>query len=521
MTKTTNRAVPLALLTLGFAGIAVFVIATARGIGITTDSTAYIWAARSLSQSQGLSCGLSASGELLPMIHYPPLFPAILGILAYTGIDPLHGARWLNAFLFGANILLVGLVVWHHTRSRWISILGSFIMLTSTLMLGLHTVAKTEPLFFFFILLGWLLLAAHAANPNRTLLLLTSIVAGLAFLARFPGLALVATGIVSMMFWNKRPVRQRVADSAVFVAISCLPMALWLARNLQVSGQATTVQLAFHPVTLHHLDSGLTDISDWLLPASVPTKIRMIVFLVAIGALLGAGAVLWFRKRKLHESRSLREDLGDISCILAAFGLFYGLFVTAAISFGYADIPLNDRNLSPLFISGLLLVLCLGHRLLYSTEGLLVPKLGAAAIGIALAISYLVGEATWVAHTRKEGQGFTGRAWQQSEVVEAVRELPPDTPIFTNAVGAIYILTGKAAREVPAAVVLATGRPNPAYRSELADVEVELRNKGGALVYFRDEDNVPYPPSERELKGRLPLELLSSSRGGSVYTVAR
>jgi hypothetical protein len=32
-------------------------------------------------------------------------------MIGIFGIDPLNGARWLNAFMFGANILLVGLII--------------------------------------------------------------------------------------------------------------------------------------------------------------------------------------------------------------------------------------------------------------------------------------------------------------------------------------------------------------------------------------------------------------------------
>ena len=64
--------------------------------------------------------------------------------------DPLSAARWLNAVLFGANILLIGLILVQVTdNSFWLPVIGSFLVLTSGSMLTNHSMAWTEPLFIF------------------------------------------------------------------------------------------------------------------------------------------------------------------------------------------------------------------------------------------------------------------------------------------------------------------------------------------------------------------------------------
>lgn len=79
-----------------------------------------------------------------------PFFPMLLSLFEVSGIDPLDGVRWLNAFSFGANILLVGFLLHYFTKgSIYTSILSSLLMLTSTVMLR-----WLGPSFFYFLRLS-------------------------------------------------------------------------------------------------------------------------------------------------------------------------------------------------------------------------------------------------------------------------------------------------------------------------------------------------------------------------------
>ena len=148
--------VPLAILAL--IGIVILSLITRWGIGISPDSTIYIGSARNLLNGHGLSV-MSGDGQAIPLTHYPPLFPILLSILGKSGIVLPEVARWLNVCLFGANILLVGLVINRYTHgSIWVPAFGSFLMLTSVHMLHIHAMAWSEPMFIFFGILGLFLL---------------------------------------------------------------------------------------------------------------------------------------------------------------------------------------------------------------------------------------------------------------------------------------------------------------------------------------------------------------------------
>src|SRR5215831_8200316 len=154
------------ILFLGIMGMLTMLFATRAGIGLAVDSLHYIGASRSLLSGHGLS-RVSYQGELIPMVHWPPLFPILLALLGTLGINPFDGARWLNSFIFGANIVLVGIMIHKQVpRSVWPALFGSFLMLTSVNMLRTHSMALTEPAFIFFGFLGILLLAIYLENEK-------------------------------------------------------------------------------------------------------------------------------------------------------------------------------------------------------------------------------------------------------------------------------------------------------------------------------------------------------------------
>ena len=86
------------------AGVMLSLLSTSRyGVGLSSDSTEYISAARGLLAGQGYVCHDGS-----PYTGWPPLFPTLLAGIGLTGIDPTTAARFLNAFAFGgANASIV------------------------------------------------------------------------------------------------------------------------------------------------------------------------------------------------------------------------------------------------------------------------------------------------------------------------------------------------------------------------------------------------------------------------------
>src|SRR5437879_1284014 len=119
--------VPVSFLSL--LGIVMLLFSTRWGVGLSPDSVAYIAAARDLLNGHGYTT-----------ILWAPLFPMFVTAIGLFRVDPLVGARGLNAVLFAANIALVGIIVRRYTRGLPLpSFLAGFFMLTSADMLAIHS----------------------------------------------------------------------------------------------------------------------------------------------------------------------------------------------------------------------------------------------------------------------------------------------------------------------------------------------------------------------------------------------
>src|SRR5512138_2425133 len=96
-------------------GMVLILRATPNGLGLSDDSIGYIAGARSMAAGRGYREAYLASDG--PVTHFPPAFPSVLAFFGFLGIDPLHAARFVNAFLFGLNAALLGILAWRMTPS--------------------------------------------------------------------------------------------------------------------------------------------------------------------------------------------------------------------------------------------------------------------------------------------------------------------------------------------------------------------------------------------------------------------
>lgn len=514
------------IVALAVAGILVLLFVTVWGIGVSPDSTVYIGAARNLLRGQGLKALSGRSTELEPLTHYPPLYPLLLALAGFAGGEPLRAARWLNAFIFGINILLAGVAVGSYTRwSVRAAALASLLVLAAPDLLQIHSMAWTEPLFILFCLAGLLLLAAYLERGQRLLLMSSAVAVALGFMTRYVGVVLLATCVCGVLFLSAKNYRRRVLDAGLFALIACLPMGLWVMRNRYAAGGATDREFVFHPVSFHQLGSALSTISTWLLLGKVRTSLRATVFLLEIACLIILCILLWRKKsaRRANEMK-MKETLARLStlpALLAIFIIFYAGFFIITASFIDFDTVFDERALAPLHMLGIVLLICLAHRLFRSSEAGHLLYLWSVMLCLAFAGSYVVRGASWVRQKRDDGQGYTSRAWVESATIERIRGLPAGTHIFTNGHDAVYFLTGREAMFLPEKTVHGTGRANALYASELAHVREQLLDHNGVLVYFDGFPERAYLPSEDELRRDLNLRLASRETDGTIYQAAR
>jgi 4-amino-4-deoxy-L-arabinose transferase-like glycosyltransferase len=497
MDKKTAFALVLGLLAL--LGAWLLKISTPYGLGLIDDAISYVAAARALLAGQGFTRIWLASGYE-PITHWPPGFPAVMAAVSFFArIDPYRSARAINVIVFGANTALLGWLGWKMTRSRVAGIFLALLFLSNRTLLRLHAYALSEPLYLFVSLLAFLAFAAYFDKEKRRWLFLSGLFVGLAYLTRYAALSLLASLLVALFVL--RPVwRQRLRDTGIFLAGALPPIAAWMLRNQLVGGSATNRAVQWHPVTHENLMRGARTFFQFLLPLSelsapvidntfVLVLIPFLIFIPLLVWLLLRGGKYFFSPRK-----NKRPPVLAWVTALYIFGYLGSLLVSLTLF--DAATPLNDRILSPIYLALLILATALAawiwrkrgaHWLIFSVALIILSVSATAQYK-----NYL--------ELRETPQGFASWRWRESSVMAAIRELPPDTEIYTNQPPAVYFWTGRPAyplwdeqpsalREGDAAlaVFFPPQRGTPAFQAWFAEMTAGLQpvQKSGLGILYR------------------------------------
>jgi 4-amino-4-deoxy-L-arabinose transferase-like glycosyltransferase len=509
------------------AGIVLMLLATNLGIGVFPDSVTYFDAARNLAEGRGLVVISGTRFGLVPLTHYPPLYSLLLAPAAAFGVTLETAARWLNAILFGANILLVGVAIKFCVRdSVWLPVTGAFLTLTAPDVLAIHSVAMTEPLYLLLTLGGLLLLAGYRENGRRVFLLGAAIAISLSCLTRYVGVVGVGTGIVALLFFDdlKRegaPALQRpeylrkLIDVLIFTAIALGPIALWLIKSRLTAGSTADRQLSFHPIKFRQIVPAFSAAAQWLLLGKVRTDVRFAAFIIEVAVLLSLAAYMYVKRIPLP---SKRPGESRLPLLLSIFSIFYVVFLVLTISFVEIDNVLDTRSLLPIHFLLLVIVPWLAGSIYQR-----VPKKVRVILVILLlmlSVSYTWRSSLWFTAVRAEGQGYAGHAWRESPTIHRINSLPPGQLIYANGVDAIYYLTGRRALEIPAKIIHGTAQPNARYEAELQRMTNDLRANNGVVVYFNTLAERWFLPTENELKNGAPLIQSEVMPDGTLYKVS-
>jgi len=516
----------VAILVIALIGVLVMLRATGLGIGISPDSVIYLDAGRNLAQGRGLIAITGRSIESSPLTHYPPLYPASLALISKTGVTLETAARWLNAILFGTNIFLVGLALMFCARnSFWLPVLGAFLTLTAPDILASHSVALTEPLYVALTLGGVLLLASYLQNGGRRLLLMAAILIAASCLTRYVGLATIGAGAIALLILersNNKPgrfalsfrnesFRRRVVDALIFVAACCLSMAVLAIRNALKSGAASDRELVFHPVKSQQIVAAFSTMAQWLLVGKVRVDLRFIAFIIQILVMAGL-TIFVMSKRRAHQNDG-REAGSKLPHVLIIFIAAYLILWLVTMTFLEADDVLDSRSLLPVHFAALVLGLWL-TRQLYDRALKAGPiRISFLVLALLLAGSYTFRGARWLKLVKADGQGYASRSWRESPTMAEIRKLPAAIPVYTNAIDAVYYLSGRRALDLPPRIIRGTGRPNQQYENDVERMKTDIQAHNGVLVYFHAFPERWVLPSESELRSRLPFEVVTLSDG--------
>lgn len=481
---TLRLAQGAALGLLAVTGTFLILTATPEGLGLSDDAIAYIAGARSLLAGEGYREAWLESNQ--PVTHFPPGFSGTLALLGLvSGLDPLRGARFINAILFGVNAALLGLLGWRMTKSSLAGIALAALFIANDSLLRVHAAAMSEPLFLFFSLLAFLSFDLYFENRGRgeVWLIGAGVSSGLAYLTRYSGLALVAT-FLAALFLLHNTWRKRLTGAALFLA-GFVPWAVgWAVRNSLLGGTATNRSLAWHPPTMENIVLGVRTFAEFLVPILEWKRplIKMPFFFPSVLIILGAGLLVWLAWRAFTLASSVEGNKETLSFTNALYIFGYLAAVLFSLSLFDASTPLKVRILAPIYLPLLLLLVGAGVWL-WNRRGRVWRGLVLTLAVFLLSVS-AVSQARAVAELARGGTGYASFQWYDSEVMAAIRQLPPDVDIYTNEPGAVYLYTGRGAHVLPNDYDPVTAQARPGYLEGVARLQKEILEGRAVLAIF-------------------------------------
>jgi 4-amino-4-deoxy-L-arabinose transferase-like glycosyltransferase len=372
-------------------------------------------------------------------------------------------------------------------------------------MLQIHVVAMSEPLFIFLSLLSFWMFDLYFELPPSSVgrgiagewwwLAACGAFAGLAYLTRYAGLALVATFIVAI-FILRSTWRKRLTSIGIFLA-GFLPFALgWALRNRIIAENATNRALAWHPITAENIRLGVRTFSEFFIPVEpwrreifkqtgvVEGMIVLVLGAVLVWTLLRAWKYISKPRQASELKRGGKESREVVSFTTGLYIFAYLASIVASMTMFDAATKFRLRILSPVFVGLLILLVAFGIWLRKERRPLVV-----VATILVLGLSVYKQSVTF-AHWSQGGLGYASFQWYDSQAMAYLRGLPDDVSIYTNEPAAVYLYVGRGAKVLPTHYDSATAQERPDYEDSLVNMQNEISQGLAVMALFDGGDNM-------------------------------
>ena len=486
-------------------------IATPRGLGISPDSTQYLSAAHNLASGRGLVVHWWARG-VVPLTHFPPLFPVAMAALTRLGLPVAHGAAVINACSFVVCVVLTFVLARRSGLSDFVALCTSLAVALARDVQEVHAMVWSEPLYMA-LTMGALYLTVIALRDDRwSSLFLVAVCAALSVLTRYAGLALVGSSGLCLLLFAQGSWQRRLQRAAAFGGIAMLPVGLAFLRNLAQAESLANREIAFHPLSLARLRPAASTVYHWLTPRTLDFVELPVLLAVGGGILLYA--LVWVRAARAKPVTFTTSAL-DVLPVLVAYGVCYVAFLALSISIADAQTPLNPRLLAPLIPP----FAVVAANVLAASARNVVLRRATAVLLVVVGVGLLTALVDWARPARREGLGYNSARWNRSELAKAVGMLPRNVDVYSNYPDALLYLTGREAIGLPRIFSPTSLKPNRQYEREFRSICADAGNRRVAIAYFLKVPPEKFIPSIAQIRRRLASRPVTVVDDGVVDTV--
>lgn len=490
----TDGARPAAAVVLLIAAAGALLLSTRFGIGVSADSTAYL-------------------GFRPHDYGHAPLYSALMRLAAMLPFDLEAVARVYHVAVYAATALICWRLVHAATGRVGPAWAAALLIAFAGQAVKLYSMALSEPTFVLLVVIAWWALSSFAVRPSPRSFLIAAFAAALATLARYPGVALVATGAVVVFAAGAPGFFRRVGRAAVFGAIGLLPVVGWMGYVAGLSGTAGGRQAALAGTAdAQTFYDGLLEAARYVLPTEFPAAIR-IAALGAVLALLALTTVAFYRRASASEGAPARRTAHRyLPLILLTFVAFYAaVLVLAVLVEPY--LPISDRYLYPIFVAFVLL-----GAATVSALDLPWRRAIAVVVGGFVALTLMRG-AKVVDEGFSEGWSYSSQKWRASPAVAYVNGLPEGAAVYSDDHYALLYLTKHEVLAVPNPIVRRLGAPNPNFAGDVAAMHKRLAATHGVVLIFERDRGAFDVPALPALLEAVPLRETKRLGDATVYSL--
>jgi len=402
------------------------------GVGVSPDSTSYIFQAKQI-----------LDGKDISKTTWPPLFPAILALLSSIfRTSLLDIARILNTGLFGITIFVSGLIYRRYLKSSIIILFISIItVLVSPPLIPVYLMAWSEPPFIVFATFFLLFIDSYLKNKKRKNIFFSAFWVGLCCLTRYIGVSFILVGVICIVLVNKQRIKKMTIDLFNFIIISTTPITLWIIRNRIVLGSFTGKRAPSAYSYAENIRAMGNSILNWYIPDRVEmNRLLLATIFLMIGFFVG----IYFKEIYSKEKQNLSWQLPFL-----VFIIVYLIFLVAT-SKSYHQL-IDSRYLSPILIPLNLILISYMWEIIRIFRGrIAIKNLNVLLMPLLIfLILPIVRTGSAILTEFNDGRGYTSKIWRESETLKYYRDYTFNCDIYSNGSDVIQFYNGEVVKSMP------------------------------------------------------------------------
>lgn len=304
------------LIILSITGCAVVWLATSSfGAGLSSDAIRIISTGQNFIEGRGL---ITSTGA--PLIFCPPYYSIMLGLLGVIfHSDVFTVGMYLNIIVFGAIVFCAGVLFILIKPGKPIyTVVGSLIVFSSPSLIKISANVAPDPLFILFVVLFLTAATLYTRQPTRSNFIGLLVSALLAASQRYLGLTVVMTGVVLVIWKNRKSLLRALSNSLIFGLLSSGPTLAYIIIH-NYFGYGTLTGPRYEPWALGNLRITIEKLEHWFIPGSIIFKTGIWIWAGIALALMLAGILFAWK----HGQRKIMQEAKQGMPILIFTAIYF------------------------------------------------------------------------------------------------------------------------------------------------------------------------------------------------------